>query len=405
MKNIERKEYLDFLIRLKDKQIIKVISGVRRCGKSTLFELYRNYLLENGVLPKQIISINFEDLDFEEYTDYKKLYSYIKESLIEDKKNYIFLDEIQHVEHFEKAVDSLFIKSNTDIYITGSNAYFMSGELATVLTGRYVELKMLPLSFKEFCEGLENFNLPPMTILQKYNKYLVESSFPYTLELEGNKKNIREYLEGIYNSIILKDVITRMKVGNPLLLESVVKFLFGNIGSFLSSNKIANTLTSLGRKIDYKTIEKYIKGLTDSLILYEVKRYDIRGKQLLANLSKYYVVDIGLRQLLLTNKSSDMGHILENIVYLELIRRGYEVYVGQLKDKEVDFVAINHEEINYYQVSLTVLDENTLARELRPLQEIADNHAKYLITLDEILPNSNYDGIKRVNAIEWLLKE
>ena len=405
MKNIERKEYLDFLIRSKDKQIIKVISGVRRCGKSTLFGLYRDYLLENGVLSEQIIAINFEDLDFEEYTDYKKLYSYIKERLIEDKKNYIFLDEIQHVEHFEKAVDSLFIKSNTDIYITGSNAYFMSGELATVLSGRYVELKMLPLSFKEFCKGLENFNLPPMTTLQKYNKYLVESSFPYTLELEGNKKNIKEYLEGIYNSIILKDVITRVKVGNPLLLESVIKFLFGNIGSLLSSSKIANTLTSLGRKTDYKTIEKYIKGLTDSLILYEVKRYDVRGKQLLANLSKYYVVDIGLRQLLLTNKSSDMGHILENIVYLELLRRGYEVYVGQLKDKEVDFVAINNEEINYYQVSLTVLDENTLARELRPLQEITDNYAKYLITLDEILPNSNYDGIKRVNAIEWLLEE
>ena len=405
MKNIERKEYLDFLIRSKDKQIIKVISGVRRCGKSTLFGLYRDYLLENGVLSEQIIAINFEDLDFEEYTDYKKLYSYIKERLIEDKKNYIFLDEIQYVEHFEKVVDSLFIKPNTDIYITGSNAYFMSGELATVLSGRYVELKMLPLSFKEFCEGLENFNLPPMTMLQKYNKYLIESSFPYTLELEGNKKNIKEYLEGIYNSIILKDVITRVKVGNPLLLESVIKFLFGNIGSLLSSSKIANTLTSLGRKTDYKTIEKYIKGLTDSLILYEVKRYDVRGKQLLANLSKYYVVDIGLRQLLLTNKSSDMGHILENIVYLELIRRGYEVYVGQLKDKEIDFVAINNEEINYYQVSLTVLDENTLARELRPLQEIKDNHAKYLITLDEILPNSNYDGIKRVNAIEWLLEE
>lgn len=247
MKNIERKEYLDFLIRSKDKQIIKVISGVRRCGKSTLFGLYRDYLLENRVLSEQIIAINFEDLDFEEYTDYKKLYSYIKERLIEDKKNYIFLDEIQHVEHFEKVVDSLFIKPNTDIYITGSNAYFMSGELATVLSGRYVELKMLPLSFKEFCEGLENFNLPPMTMLQKYNKYLIESSFPYTLELEGNKKNIKEYLEGIYNSIILKDVITRVKVGNPLLLESVIKFLFGNIGNLLSSSKIANSIFKLDK--------------------------------------------------------------------------------------------------------------------------------------------------------------
>ena len=403
MKNIERKEYLDFLIRSKDKQIIKVISGIRRCGKSTLFELYSDYLLKNEVLPEQIISINFEDLDYEEYTDYRKLYKYITDKLISDKKNYIFLDEIQHVEHFEKAVDSLFIKPNTDIYITGSNAYFMSGELATVLSGRYIELKMLPLSFKEYCSGLEIYNTEPITMLQKYNKYLLESSFPYTLELEGNKKNIKEYLEGIYNSIILKDVITRVKVGNPLLLESVIKFLFDNIGNLLSSNKIANTLTSLGRKTDYKTVEKYIRGLTDSLILYEVKRYDIKGKQLLANLSKYYIVDIALRQLLLTNKSTDMGHILENIVYLELLRRGYEVYVGVFKNTEVDFVAVNNEEINYYQVSLTVLDENTLARELKPLQEISDNYSKYLITLDEILPNSNYDGIKRVNAIEWLL--
>lgn len=403
MKNINRKEYIDFLIRSKDKQIIKVISGVRRCGKSTLFLLYRDYLLENGVLPEQIISINFEDLAYEEYTDYKKLYKYINDNLIPDKKNYIFLDEIQHVEHFEKAVDSLFIKPNTDIYITGSNAYFMSGELATLLSGRYIELKMLPLSFKEFCKGLENHNAEPTTALQKYNKYLTESSFPYTLELEGNKKNIKEYLEGIYNSIILKDVITRTKVGNPLVLESVIKFLFDNIGNLLSSSKIANTLTSLGRKTDYKTVEKYIKGLTDSLILYEAKRYDIKGKQLLANLSKYYIVDIALRQLLLGNKSSDLGHILENIIYLELIRRGYEVYVGQLKNSEVDFVAVNGEEINYFQVSLTVLDENTLARELRPLQEIKDNYPKYLITLDELLPNSNYDGIKRLNAVEWLL--
>lgn len=403
MKNINRDDYIDFLIRLKDKQIIKVISGVRRCGKSTLFELYRDYLLKNNILSEQIISINFEDLEYEEYTDYKKLYKFITEKLIPDKKNYIFLDEIQHVAHFEKVVDSLFIKPNTDIYITGSNAYFMSGELATVLSGRYIELKMLPLSFKEFCEGLKIHNKNSINTLQQYNKYLLESSFPYTLELDGNKKNIKEYLEGIYNSIILKDVVTRMKIANPLLLESVIKFLFDNIGNLFSSNKIANTLTSLGRKTDYKTIEKYIKGLTDSLILYEVKRYDIKGKQLLENLSKYYIVDIALRQLLLTNKGSDMGHILENIVYLELKRRGYEVYVGVWKDKEVDFVAVNNEEISYYQVSLSVLDENTLKRELLPLQEISDNHSKYLITLDEILPNSNYDGIKRINALDWLL--
>lgn len=405
MEYINRKEYMDFLIRAKDKQIIKVVSGVRRCGKSTLFSLYIKYLIENGVSPEQIISINFEDLEYEEYTEYKKLYQYITGRLLSDKKNYIFLDEIQHVQNFEKVVDSLFIKSNTDIYITGSNAYFMSGELATVLSGRYIELKMLPLSFKEFCEGVENRNEIPKTTAQKYNDYLTESSFPYALELDSNKKNIREYLEGIYNSIILKDVITRLKVTNPLILESIIRFMFDNIGNLLSSNKIANTLTSLGRKTDYKTVEKYIKGLSDSLILYEAKRYDIKGKQLLANLSKYYVVDIALRQLLLSNKSSDLGNILENVIYLELIRRGYEVYVGQLKNGEVDFVAINGEEINYYQVSLTVLDEKTLERELKPLQRIKDHYPKYLITLDEILPNSNYEGIKRLNALDWLLEK
>lgn len=400
MKRIERKEYLDFLIRSKEKQIIKVVSGVRRCGKSTLFEIFHDYLLSQGVEKRQIHSINFENIDYEELTDYKKLHAYIKELLIEDKMNYVFLDEIQHVDKFEKVVDSLFIKKNVDMYITGSNAFFMSGELATLLSGRYIELKMLPLSFKEFYSANGDTN---SSTLKLYNEYITNSSFPYTLQLNGDKKNIQEYLSGIYNSIILKDVIARLKINDVMMLESVIKFLFDNIGNLLSTTKIANTMTSMGRKIDQKTVEKYIKGLMDSLIIYQANRYNIKGKKYLSTLEKYYIVDIGLRQLLLGNRNIDLGHILENVIYLELIRRGNAVYVGQFGDGEVDFVTINSEEICYYQVALTVLDENTLKRELAPLLKISDHHPKFLITLDEIMSNANYEGIKKINAIEWLL--
>ena len=411
MIRIDRKEYLDFLVKSKDRQIIKVVSGVRRCGKSTLFEMYKDFLLENGVAKNQIISINFEDMDYEELTDYKKLYEYIKSKMIGDKKNYIFLDEIQHVDKFEKVVDSLFIKENTDLYITGSNAYFMSSELATLLSGRYIELKMLPLSFKEYYQAKLEYekmeqqeNRTLKTLIQYYNEYIVNSSFPYTLQLDSDLKNIHEYLSGIYNSVLLKDIVARLKISDVMRLESVVKYIFDNIGNLTSLSKIVNTLTSMGRKTDAKTIEKYIRGLTDSLLVHEVSRYNIKGKEFLSTLSKYYVADLGLRQMILGNRNIDMGHILENIIYLELLRRKGNVYVGQFDKNEIDFVVINSNEIEYYQVALTVLDENTLKRELDAFKNIKDNYPKYLITLDDVMVNTDYDGIKVVNALEWLLE-
>ena len=411
MIRIDRKEYLDFLVKSKDRQIIKVVSGVRRCGKSTLFEIYKDFLLENGVEKNQIISINFEDMDYEELTDYKKLYEYIKSKMIEDKRNYIFLDEIQHVDKFEKVVDSLFIKENTDLYITGSNAYFMSSELATLLSGRYIELKMLPLSFKEYYQAKLEYekleqkeNRILKTLIQYYNEYIVNSSFPYTLQLDSDLKNIHEYLSGIYNSVLLKDIVARLKISDVMRLESVVKYIFDNIGNLTSLSKIGNTLTSMGRKTDVKTIEKYIRGLTDSLLVHEVSRYNIKGKEFLSTLSKYYVADLGLRQMILGNRNIDMGHILENIIYLELIRRKGNVYVGQFDKNEIDFVVINSNEIEYYQVALTVLDENTLKRELDAFKNIKDNYPKYLITLDDVMVNTDYDGIKVINALEWLLR-
>ena len=412
MIRIDRKEYLDFLVKSKDRQIIKVVSGVRRCGKSTLFEIYKDFLLENGVAKNQIISINFEDIDYEELTDYKKLYEYIKSKMIGDKKNYIFLDEIQHVDKFEKVVDSLFIKENTDLYITGSNAYFMSSELATLLSGRYIKLKMLPLSFKEYYQAKLEYekmeqkeNRISKTLIQYYNEYIVNSSFPYTLQLDSDLKNIHEYLSGIYNSVLLKDIVARLKISDVMRLESVVKYIFDNIGNLTSLSKIANTLTSMGRKTDAKTIEKYIRGLTDSLLVHEVSRYNIKGREFLSTLSKYYVADLGLRQMILGNRNIDMGHILENIIYLELLRRKGNIYVGQFDKNEIDFVIVNSNEIEYYQVALTVLDENTLKRELDAFKNIKDNYPKYLITLDDVMVNTDYDGIKVVNALEWLLGE
>lgn len=400
MKYIQRKEYLDFLIRHKDHNIIKVLSGIRRSGKSTLFELYKNYLFNNGISKKQIIWINFENLEFEHLKDYHKLYEYIKSKLIENKMNYIFLDEIQHVDQFEKVVDSLFIKENIDIYITGSNAYFMSGELATLLTGRYVELSILPLSFKEYYDAVaSNSNTNKMEI---YNQYLTNSSFPYTLTLK-DRSSILEYLQGIYHSILLNDVVARYKINDVMMLESVVQFIFDNIGNLLSTKKLADTMVSKGRKISDKTIEKYLDALTKSLIIYPVQRYNIAGKNLLTVLNKYYVADLGLRQLLLAKANQDQGHILENVVFLELMRRGYDVYVGHMKQGEIDFVAKNTDGITYFQVAATVLEQSTLDRELLPFTKLEDHYPKYLLTLDEIGAGTNHNGIKQLNVLDWLL--
>ena len=395
---IQRKEYLKKLIAFRDKQLIKVVTGVRRCGKSTLLKMYQEWLREQGVEASRIISINFEDIDYEELTDYRKLYDYLKEHLNPERMTYIFLDEIQNVADFPKVVDSLYIKNNVDIYMTGSNAYMLSSEIATLISGRYVQIEMLPFSFKEYMESTGSMNDRGV----KYTEYLENSSFPQTLELKGQPDEIRDYLEGLYNTIVVKDIVNRKKITDTMMLKSLLRFVFDNIGNPLSSKKIADTMTSAGRKIDVKTVEKYLEALTESFILYQAKRYNIKGKQYLKTLEKYYVVDVGLRFMLLGSKQMDAVHILENVVYLELLRRGYDVYVGKINEFEVDFVAQNSRGTAYFQVALTVRDEKTLQRELRPLQSIRDHYPKMILTLDED-PETQYDGIRRVNARDWLL--
>ena len=394
---IERPEYLRFLNVWKDKRVIKVITGIRRCGKSTLFEMFREELKKQGVGDNQIITINFEEAENEELLDWHNMYNYIKSCLIPDKSNYVFLDEIQYVPDYQKAVDSLFVKKNVDVYITGSNAYFMSGELATLLSGRYVELKMLPLSFKEYVSAFDG-----MSKEELYRNYVYNSSFPYTTEL-SDRRNIRTYLDGLYNTIVLNDIVTRRKIQDPLILKSVIKYLFDNIGSTCSSKKIADSMTSVGRKVSNHTVENYLDALTDSLLMYRVSRYDIKGKEHLKLLDKYYAADVGLRYYLLGTNNTDNGHILENIVYLELLRRGYEVYVGKNDNSEVDFVAVDYDgNTEYYQVSWTIRDEKTFERELLPLKNINDHNAKVLLTMDNDPPVS-YDGIKQKYVLDWLL--
>lgn len=398
---IERTEYLKWLKNWRERQIIKVVSGVRRCGKSTLFEIYKDWLIADGVEKDQIVSINFEDIEFEDLADYRTLYEYIKKMLIPDKMNYIFLDEIQHVRQFEKVVDSLFLKDNCDVYITGSNAYFMSGELATVLSGRYVELRMLPLSFKEFCMSIDD---PTLTNAQKFNNYIECGSFPYIAKFKSSQREARDYLRDIYNSVLLKDIAARLKISDITMLENVTKYMLHNIGNIVSATKIANTLKSAGKGVDQKTVDKYLRGLTDSLMLYEAHQYNLKGKMFLKTNSKYYAVDIGLRNCLVKSSESDIGHILENIVFLELKRRGYDVYVGRLDDGEIDFVAVDNDDIFYYQVSATTLEEDILRRELAPFKKVGDNYPKYLLTLDDIFGNADYNGIKKKNVLDWLLE-
>ena len=396
-KRIVRKEYLERLRNLKHKKLIKIITGIRRCGKSTVMEMFRDELLENGVSENQIIFLNFEDYDNKHLRNPDELYSYIKERLTQ-KMNYIFLDEIQRVENFPEIVDSLYIKDNVDIYITGSNSSLLSSEIATLISGRYVEIKMLPLSFTEFVQATKQEN----QLSKAYRQYVETSSFPYVIELLQTPDEINSYLEGIYNTILVKDIIDRKKIADTLVLKSVSQFLFDNIGLELSSKRIADTLTSNGRKSDSKTIEKYITSLEESFIVYKASRYKIKGKEYLKSLEKYYVSDIGLRNFMLGKKAMDVGHILENIVYLELIRRGYEVYVGKVDDMEIDFVAQNTQGNTYIQVSASVRDENTLARELKPLKAVRDNYPKILLTLDDD-PDGDYDGIIRKNALDWLM--
>lgn len=396
---IERTGYLNDLISFKDKNLIKVLTGIRRCGKSTMFELFQEYLKENGVTDGQITAINLEDGDFRTVRTADQLYEYVNDRLIKDRINYVFLDEVQQVSGFQEAVDWLYVKKNVDLYITGSNAFLLSGELATLLSGRYVEIKMLPLSFKEYVSAYpENGNQQAL-----YLRYLENSSFPGTLELT-RKQDIRTYLDGIYHTILIKDVMNRRRLSDPTMLQSIIEFMFDNIGNLCSSTKIANAMTSSGRKISVPTVEHYLSALIDSFILYKANRYDIKGKQYLVTGSKYYVADIGLRYFLLGSRQTDMGHILENIIYLELLRRGYDVHIGKVGNAEVDFVAINAEGFEYYQVTQSVMEKQTRNRELTSLDAIKDHNPKYLLTMD-YMPLTSYNGIKQINALDWLLKE
>ena len=404
---MKRDLYLNKLIRRKDNGMIKVITGIRRCGKSTLLEIFQDYLKECGVEEEQIISINFENADYEELQDRKKLYEYIKERLVKGKKTYVFLDEIQKVMEFEKTVDSLFINKDVDLYITGSNAWLLSSELATLLTGRYIEIKMLPLSFKEYLSAFED----KTDISRKFRDYLRYSSFPQAIELfKLNPENINLFLDGIYNTILFKDVMQRKGITDKNTLERVTKYLYDNIGNRTSMKNISDNIEGLEKNNSYNTVSTYVQALIDSYIVYKANRYDIKGKEFLKTQEKYYAVDIGLRYYMLGQGSGrDMGHILENVVYLELLRRGYEVYIGKYDDLEVDFVARKPENIIYYQVALTARGENEednkiLDRELTPLKKINDNYPKYILTLDDDL-DVDFDGIKKINVLDWLLEK
>ncbi len=398
MKRIERTAYLNKLIAFKDKNLIKVITGIRRCGKSTIMEIYRDWLLAHGVTDNQIVYLNFEDYDYYELRNPKNLYAYIKPLILKDRMTYMFFDEIQHVEDFPDIINSLNLKSTVDIYVTGSNAYMLSSEIATLLSGRYVEIAMLPLSFKEYVVATEATD----NISKAYADYITRSSFPYSLELD-TPSEVSDYLNGVYNTIVVKDIMSRKRLPDVMMLESVIRFTADNIGNILSTKRIADIMTADGRKIDQKMVERYLSALCETFFVYEAKRYNIKGKQLLKTLGKYYLVDLGLRRMLLGSRSFDAGRILENIVYLELLHRQKKVYIGKVDDLEVDFVAIDPDGITYYQVAATVRDEKTLKRELTSLQQIKDQYPKIILTLDDD-PTADYDGIKRMNALEWMME-
>lgn len=401
-----RTEYLNRLLSWKDEQVIKVITGIRRCGKSKLLEQFQSHLKENGVAEEQIISINFEEMEYDDLLDYKKLYSYLKDRLQDGKMTYIFLDEIHKVEGYEKVVDSLYVKDNIDIYITGSNAYMLSGDLATLLTGRYVEIKMLPLSFKEY---LELTNIDKDSGFAEYMKY---GSMPYVANMERTDEKVSTYLEGIYNTVIVKDIEDRQKrkeqdpskrkVTDIALLKAIAKYLASVIGSPVSIKSITDYLISNGRKVSPNTVSDYVEALTESFIFYPVERIDVIGKEVLQVPQKYYMVDLGIRNHILPRRNYDLGFSLENIVYYELLRRGYEVNVGKLANTEVDFVCKRQGVYEYIQVTADMTSETTFEREMKPFNAIKDNYEKTVLTLDKI-SIGNYNGIKVVNLQDWLL--
>lgn len=402
---VERKEYLQRLLDWKDEQVIKVVTGIRRCGKSTLLGQYQNHLLANGVAEEQIISINFEELEYEHLLDYRVLYQYIKERLCSGKMTYIFLDEIQKVPAFEKAVDSLYVKENTDLYITGSNAYLLSGDLATLLTGRYVEISMLPLSFREYCE------ITGRSPDQAFAGYLQNGGMPYIAAMDQTQEKVETYLEGIYNTVIVKDIEDRQsrkendpekrKVRDIALLKTIARYLASVIGSPVSVKSVTDYLTSGGRKISPNTVNDYMEALAESFVFYPAERFDIVGKQLLKANRKWYMVDLGLRGHILPRKNYDLGFSIENVVYFELLRRGYQVSIGKYAAAEVDFVAQRQGVLTYFQVTADMTAEETFEREMRPLRSIRDNYEKIVLTLDRFTVG-NYEGIQVVNVLDWL---
>lgn len=404
---VERKNYLQKLVAWKDENIIKVVTGIRRCGKSTLLGLYREYLKENGVSGEQIVSVNFEELENEALQNYKALYSYLNERLCRDKMTYIFLDEIQKVEGFEKVVDSLYVKKNVDIYMTGSNSWLLSGELATLLSGRYVEINMLPFSFSEFYQSQGGGDEDRL-----FAEYMANGAFPYIATMDRTREKADMYLEGIYNTVIVKDIEDRQrrkeidpnrrKVTDIALLKNISKFLANSVGSPISVKRIADYITSSGRKVSQNTVDDYIEALVQAYVFYRAERYDVEGKQLLKQNGKLYIVDLGLRRYLLPKRNYDLGYSLENVIYLELLRRGYEVYVGKMKNAEVDFVARKDDIVEYYQTTASLTEQTTFDREISPLRKIDDNYQKVIITLDRFT-QGNYNGIKIVNAVDWLL--
>lgn len=405
---VQRKEYLEKLIGWKDDDVIKVVTGIRRCGKSTLLMQYQDYLKSIGIEENQIIAVNFEELEYEELCDYKKLYAYIKDRLVADKITYIFLDEIQKVPSFEKVVDSLYVKPNVDIYITGSNAYMLSGDLATLLTGRYVEISMLPLSFNEYMQ------LSDKDKESAFADYIKYGGLPFVATMDRTDDKVDTYLEGIYNTVIVKDIEDRQKrqesnsdkrkINDIPLLKTIAKYLSSVIGSPVSLRGITNYLVSSGRKISANTVSNYVDALIESFIFYPAERFDIVGKQLLKANKKYYMVDLGIRNHILPRKYYDLGFSVENIVFFELLRRGCKVTIGKYQENEVDFVAEKRGEFTYIQVTADMVSESTFDREMKPLYAIQDNYEKIVLTLDK-LTVGNYDGIKVVNVIDWLLNK
>ena len=396
---VERSAYLRQLAMWREKEMIKVATGVRRCGKSTLFELYIRQLKAEGIADEQIIFVNLEDEDCAELLDYKKLYDYVKVRIVPNTWTYVFIDEVQNCPEYEKAVSSLFLKKNLDIYLTGSNAYLLSGELATKLTARYIEIDMLPLSFTEFGEIVTT---PDRR--ERFFQYLNLGAFPYAAHFVDNSLAHSQYLESIYNTVLVKDVMTHSGLSDITLVKSIARFLSSNVGSPVSAKKIADTLTSSGRPTGSATVSTYLEALTDSYLFYNVDRYDIKGKMHLKTASKYYICDTGLRNMMLGTSGADIGHQIENIVYLELLRRGYTINIGKVgREAEIDFIVVRNQQSEYYQVAATVLDENVLARELKPLQQIGDNYPKFLLTLDEL--TGDHAGIQQLNLIDWLEAE